>query len=125
MVFLLFLVMEKWFSSLNRMLSGIFWRQKIFLNFLFFFKWFTVEKDGFSVGFFLPLALRMILLIWVSSKVRNFLRKCLRSTASPLCLKNELWQSRFLLNKHKTIFNRELNEKPIFDLKVRSNYTWA
>ena len=27
----------------------------------------------------------MILLIWVSSKVRNFLRKCLRSTASPLC----------------------------------------
>ena len=29
----------------------------------------------------------MILLIWVSSKVRNILRKCLRSTASPLCQK--------------------------------------
>ena len=27
----------------------------------------------------------MILLIWFASKVRNLLRKCLRSTASPLC----------------------------------------
>ena len=83
-------------------------RKIFFLNFLFLR--FTVEKDGFSVGSswrrivfeiygypfgffwrckideiltimsFYPW-LRMILLIWVSSKVR----KCLRSTASPLC----------------------------------------
>ena len=33
----------------------------------------------------LHLVLCMILLIWFSSKVRNLLRKCLRSTASPLC----------------------------------------
>ena len=60
---------------------------------------FPVEKDSgcVSLGIFwrckideiltiiLDLVLRMILLIWFSSKVRNLLRKCLRSTASPLC----------------------------------------
>ena len=44
MGFLLFLVMEKWFSSLNRMLSGIFWRCKIdeILTIMSFFSWFSL-----------------------------------------------------------------------------------
>ena len=59
--FLLFSVGEEWVSRLMRIPSGIFWRCK---------------SDEI-----LFLVLRMILLIWFSSKVR----KCLRSTASPLC----------------------------------------
>ena len=77
-----------------------------FLNFLFFFKVYCWERWVFAVfswgrivfetyaypfGYFwrwnfnvlLPLVLRMILLIWFSK-----VRKCLRSTASPLCLNN-------------------------------------
>ena len=88
---------------------------RIFFPFCFFKKMFPVEKDGFFAvsswgrmvfeiyaypfGYFLALqnwwnfnnvilhlVLRMILLIWFSSKVRNLLRKCLRSTASPMCI---------------------------------------
>ena len=68
--FLLFPVGEEWFSRFMRIPSGIFWRCKI--------------DEILTV--ILHLVLRMILLIWFSSKVRNLLRKCLRSTASPLCL---------------------------------------
>ena len=69
MNFLLFPVGEEWFSRFMRIPSGIFWRCKI--------------DEILTV--ILHLVLRMILLIWFSSKVRNLLRNCLRSTASPLC----------------------------------------
>ena len=69
MFFLLFPLGEQWFSRFMRIPSGIFWRCKI--------------DEILTV--ILHLVLRMILLIWFSSKVRNLLRKCLRSTASPLC----------------------------------------
>ena len=84
-----------------------------FRIFLFFFQRFPVEKDGFlAVSSWGRMVLEIyaypfgnfcrceideilmsfytwfsvILLIWFSSEVRNLLRKCLRSTASPLCL---------------------------------------
>ena len=68
MGFLLFPVEEEWFSRYMRIHSGIFWRCKI--------------DEILTV--ILHLVLRAIF-IWFYSKVRNFLRKCLRSTASPLC----------------------------------------
>ena len=46
----------------------------------------------------------MILLIWVSSKVRNFLRKCLRSTASPLCTNKSQEQKSQILIGITTVF---------------------
>ena len=68
--FLLFPVGEEWFSRFMR-IPWVFWRCKI--------------DKILTIIFFLPLVLRMIFLIPFSSKVRNFLRKCLRNTASPLC----------------------------------------
>ena len=70
MGFLLFPVGEELFSRFMGIPSGFFG---------------AVKLMKFQQYVLLPLALRMTLLIWVSSKVRNFLRKCLRSTASPLC----------------------------------------
>ena len=63
----------KWFSSLIRIPSGIFWRCKFDENWtiLSFWPWLSV----------------WYCLLGFSSKVHNFLRKCLRSTASPLCLR--------------------------------------
>ena len=63
----------KWFSSLIRIPSGIFWRCKIDENWtiLSFWPWLSV----------------LYCLLGFSSKVHNFLRKCVRSTASPLCLR--------------------------------------
>ena len=75
MGFLLFPVGEEWFSRFMRIPLGIFWRCKI--------------DEILTV--ILHLVLRMILIIWFSSKVRNLLRKCLRSTASPLFQKYETY----------------------------------
>ena len=69
--FLLFLVMGKWFSILNGMVSGIFGAVKLMK-----FK----QSCPFSLGSPCDIAYFVF-----PSKVRNFRRKCLRSTASPLC----------------------------------------
>ena len=71
MGFLLFPVGEEWLPRFMPILSGIFWRCEIDeLLTISFYTWFSI----------------LILFIWFSSKVRNLLRKCLRSTASPLCI---------------------------------------
>ena len=58
MGFLLFPVGEQWFSRFMRISLGIFWRCKI---------------DEIVT---MSLVFRMILLIWFSSKVRNFASVC-------------------------------------------------
>ena len=70
MGFLMFPVGEEWFSRSMRIPSGIFWRCKF--------------DEILTINFFLRLVLRMMFLILFYSKVRNFLRKCLLSTASPV-----------------------------------------
>ena len=110
-------------------------RKIFFFNFLFF-KRFPVQKDGFFAvsswgrmvfetyaypsGYFLALwnrwnfnvlsrlVLHMILLLWFSSKVR----KCLRSPASPLCLKlNEhfLWSNSWTWQFYTVFWNFVIN----------------
>ena len=69
---------RKIFSSAFCFLKGFRLRKISFLLF-------PAGEEWFSRFVLLPLVLRMILLIWFSSKVRTFLRACLRSTASPLC----------------------------------------
>ena len=62
----------------------------------------------------------MILLIWVSSKVRNFLRKCLRSMASPLCQNIVTGCSTQLINRSLRAFE-EMNA--IVDSTFSSPYS--
>ena len=77
-------------------------------------EWNVFEIYAYPFGYFLALenwwnfnnvllhlVLRMILLIWFSSKVRNFLRKYLRSTASPLCCEKWFYQNK----QHDTVPN--------------------
>ena len=84
---------KKFAGDLQKIFSNIFWKnsEKFFPS-IFCFLRFSVEEDSFFAVFswgrmvFETYAypfgyLRMILLIWFSK-----VRKCLRSTASPLCL---------------------------------------
>ena len=62
------------------------WRRMVFEIYTYPFGYFWRSKiDEIFNNVILHLVLRMILLIWFSSKVHNLLRKCLGSTASPLC----------------------------------------
>ena len=86
------------FEKFRKLFSSIFCFLKVFRIERCVFCCFQLGKNGFrdlcvslrvffgavklmKLKVLLPLVLRMILLIWFSSKVR----KCLRSTASPLC----------------------------------------
>ena len=76
---------KKWFSSPKRIRSGIFWCCKIekIWKIVSFLKVVWNWTDSLTLGSPYDIASLVF-----SSKVPRFLRKCLWSTASPLCLKS-------------------------------------